>query len=82
MLERRFREEILAHAHEGWTIVDKKYDDGGFTGADGKFWRYDFGGKSSIVELYVSYLRKKIEATGSRMIHTVHGVGYVLKPGE
>ena len=47
-----------------------------------RVWRYDFGGKSSIVELYVSYLRKKIEATGSRMIHTVHGVGYVLKPGE
>lgn len=47
-----------------------------------RVWKYDFGGKSSIVELYISYLRKKIDATGSRMIHTVHGVGYMLKPGE
>ena len=47
-----------------------------------RVWKYDFGGKSSIVELYISYLRKKIEVSGSRMIHTVHGVGYMLKPGE
>ena len=47
-----------------------------------RVWRYDFGGKSSIVELYISYLRKKIDSLGPRMIHTVHGVGYVLKPGE
>jgi len=47
-----------------------------------RVWKYDFGGKSSIVELYISYLRKKIDALGPRMIHTVHGVGYLLKPGE
>ena len=47
-----------------------------------RVWKYDFGGKSSIVELYISYLRKKIDSLGPRMIHTVHGVGYVLKPGE
>lgn len=47
-----------------------------------RVWKYDFGGKSSIVELYISYLRKKIDTLGSRMIHTVHGVGYMLKPGE
>jgi two-component system OmpR family response regulator len=45
-------------------------------------WRYDFSGKSSVVELYISYLRKKIDTLGPRMIHTVHGVGYLLKPGQ
>jgi DNA-binding response OmpR family regulator len=43
-------------------------------------WSYDFGGKAHIVELYVSYLRKKIDAGRPPMIHTVRGVGYVLKP--
>jgi two-component system OmpR family response regulator len=47
-----------------------------------RVWKYDFGGKSSVVELYISYLRKKIDSLGPRMIHTVHGVGYMLKPGE
>ena len=47
-----------------------------------RVWKYDFGGRSSIVELYISYLRKKIDSLGPRMIHTVHGVGYMLKPGE
>jgi len=42
-------------------------------------WNYDFGGDSSIVETYVSYLRKKIDAEGPRLIHTVRGVGYVLR---
>lgn len=46
-----------------------------------RVWSYDFGGKSSIVEIYISYLRKKIDALGSPMIHTVRGVGYMLKPG-
>jgi two-component system OmpR family response regulator len=45
-----------------------------------RVWSYDFGGKSSVVELYISYLRKKIDSLGSPMIHTVRGVGYVLKP--
>jgi two-component system, OmpR family, response regulator len=47
-----------------------------------RVWRYDFGGKSSIVELYISYLRKKVDSLGPRMITTVHGVGYMLKPAE
>ncbi|MEV3860631.1 response regulator transcription factor [Streptomyces sp. NPDC050095] len=45
-----------------------------------RVWAYDFGGKAHIVELYISYLRKKIDAGRSPMIHTVRGVGYVLKP--
>jgi two-component system OmpR family response regulator len=43
-------------------------------------WRYDFGGQANIVELYISYLRKKIDAGRKPMIHTVRGTGYVLKP--
>jgi two-component system OmpR family response regulator len=43
-------------------------------------WDYDFGGSSHVVELYISYLRKKIDAGRPAMIHTVRGVGYVLKP--
>ena len=45
-----------------------------------RVWNYDFGGRSSIVEIYISYLRKKIDADAEPMIHTVRGVGYVLKP--
>ena len=47
-----------------------------------RVWSYDFGGRSSIVEIYVSYLRKKIDTLGPAMIHTVRGVGYVLRPAE
>ena len=43
-------------------------------------WNYDFGGQANIVELYISYLRKKIDADRPPMIHTVRGAGYVLKP--
>jgi two-component system, OmpR family, response regulator len=43
-------------------------------------WDYDFGGTAHVVELYISYLRKKIDAGRPAMIHTVRGVGYVLKP--
>lgn len=43
-------------------------------------WGYDFGGRANIVELYVSYLRKKIDAGRAPMIHTVRGAGYVLRP--
>ncbi|ATL32250.1 response regulator transcription factor [Streptomyces formicae] len=46
-----------------------------------RVWAYDFGGRAHIVELYISYLRKKIDAGHAPMIHTVRGVGYVLKPG-
>ena len=42
-------------------------------------WHYDFGGDASIVETYMSYVRKKVEADGPRLLHTVRGVGYVLR---
>jgi two-component system, OmpR family, response regulator len=45
-----------------------------------RVWSYDFGGRSSIVEIYISYLRKKIDTLGPSMIHTVRGVGYLIKP--
>lgn len=45
-------------------------------------WNYDFGGRSSIVDLYVSYLRKKIDANHPPMLHTVRGVGYMLRQAE
>lgn len=45
-----------------------------------RVWNYDFGGQANIVELYVSYLRRKIDAGREPMIHTLRGVGYVLKP--
>ena len=46
-----------------------------------KVWGYDFLGETNIIEVYVRYLREKIEDTPStpRLIHTVRGVGYVLK---
>lgn len=43
-------------------------------------WSYDFAGRSSIVELYISYLRRKIDTLGPSMIHTVRGVGYAIRP--
>lgn len=43
-------------------------------------WNYDFGGQANIVELYISYLRKRIDAGREPMIHTIRGAGYVLKP--
>jgi two-component system OmpR family response regulator len=45
-----------------------------------RVWSYDFGGRSSVVEIYISYLRKKVDSLGAPMIHTVRGFGYVLKP--
>jgi two-component system OmpR family response regulator len=42
-------------------------------------WNYDFGGDSRVVETYISYLRKKIDAEGPPLIHTVRGVGYSLR---
>jgi two-component system response regulator MprA len=43
-------------------------------------WGYDFGGDDNVLEIYIGYLRKKLEAGGrSRLIHTVRGVGYVLR---
>lgn len=45
-----------------------------------RVWDYDFGGQANVVELYISYLRKKIDAGRPPMIHTMRGAGYVLKP--
>ncbi|MBP8919249.1 MAG: response regulator transcription factor, partial [Micropruina sp.] len=45
-----------------------------------RVWNYDFGGQANVVELYISYLRKKIDAERPPMIHTLRGSGYVLKP--
>ncbi|MDT4911793.1 MAG: two-component system, OmpR family, response regulator [Pseudonocardiales bacterium] len=47
-----------------------------------RVWSYDFGGRAHVVELYVSYLRKKVDRGREPMIHTVRGVGYVLKPAS
>lgn len=44
-----------------------------------RVWSYDFGGKSSVVELYISYLRKKIDAGREPLLHTVRGAGYMIK---
>ena len=45
-----------------------------------RVWSYDFGGQANVVELYISYLRKKVDAGRDPMIHTMRGAGYVLKP--
>lgn len=42
-------------------------------------WRYDFGGEVGVVESYVSYLRRKVDTTEPRLIHTLRGVGYVMR---
>jgi two-component system, OmpR family, response regulator len=42
-------------------------------------WRYDFGGDRNVVESYVSYLRRKIDTVDPKLIHTLRGVGYVLR---
>jgi two-component system OmpR family response regulator len=44
-----------------------------------RVWNYDFGGQAHVVELYISYLRKKVDAGREPLIHTVRGVGYVLR---
>ncbi len=45
-----------------------------------RVWNYDFGGESNIIEVYVRYLRQKLEANGEpRLIHTVRSVGYILR---
>ncbi|HVE25330.1 MAG TPA: response regulator transcription factor [Sporichthya sp.] len=45
-----------------------------------RVWKYDFGGQANVVEIYICYLRKKIDAGRAPMIHTLRGAGYVLKP--
>jgi two-component system OmpR family response regulator len=47
-----------------------------------RVWNYDFGGQANVVELYISYLRKKIDAGREPMIHTLRGAGYILKPSS
>lgn len=47
-----------------------------------RVWAYDFTGKSTVVELYISYLRKKVDAGREPMLHTVRGAGYMLKPAS
>jgi two-component system, OmpR family, response regulator len=47
-----------------------------------RVWNYDFGGQANVVELYISYLRKKVDAGRAPMIHTMRGAGYVLKPAD
>ena len=42
-------------------------------------WQYDVGGDGNVVESYVSYLRRKVDTTEPRLLHTVRGVGYVLR---
>ena len=44
-----------------------------------RVWNYDFDGNANVVEIYISYLRKKIDPLGPRLIHTVRGVGYSLR---
>ncbi len=42
-------------------------------------WNYDFGGDANVVEIYISYLRKKLDPLGPPLIHTVRGFGYCLR---
>jgi two-component system OmpR family response regulator len=42
-------------------------------------WHYDFNGEANVVESYVSYLRRKVDTTEPRLIHTLRGVGYTLR---
>jgi two-component system OmpR family response regulator len=42
-------------------------------------WQYDFQGRSNVVELYISYLRRKLDADLPQLIHTIRGVGYILR---
>ncbi|MEU4192151.1 response regulator transcription factor [Kribbella sp. NPDC026611] len=44
-----------------------------------RVWRYDFNGDTSIVDTYISYLRRKVDDADPKLIHTVHGVGYVMR---
>lgn len=44
-----------------------------------RVWNYDFGGQANVVELYISYLRKKIDTLGPPLITTIRGVGYALR---
>ena len=43
-------------------------------------WDYDFGGDGGVVETYIGYLRRKLDTSEPRLIHTIRGVGYTLRP--
>jgi two-component system OmpR family response regulator len=45
-----------------------------------RVWQYDFDGNANVVEIYISYLRRKVDSLGPHLIHTVRGVGYCLRP--
>ena len=60
---------LLAHA--GRTVSKQRILE--------EVWRYDFAGDTSIVDTYISYLRRKVDTAEPKLIHTVHGVGYVLR---
>jgi len=45
-----------------------------------RVWRHASGGSANVVELYVSYLRRKIDKGRDPMLHTLRGIGYVLRP--
>ncbi|GMA32443.1 DNA-binding response regulator [Litorihabitans aurantiacus] len=45
-----------------------------------RVWHYDFDGNPNVVELYISYLRRKLDADREPMIHTLRGVGYAIRP--
>ncbi|MEV0846210.1 response regulator transcription factor [Streptomyces sp. NPDC049954] len=47
-----------------------------------RVWSYDFGGQANVVELYISYLRRKIDRGHAPMIHTRRGAGYLIKSAE
>ena len=47
-----------------------------------RVWNYDSSARTSVVDLYISYLRRKIDSGREPMIHTVRGVGYMLRPAE
>ena len=45
-----------------------------------RVWGYDFGGESNVLDVYIRYLRQKLESEGeTRLIHTARGVGYVMR---
>ena len=45
-------------------------------------WKYDFGGDGGVVETYIGYLRKKLDGTDPRLIHTIRGIGYSIRPPQ
>jgi two-component system OmpR family response regulator len=45
-------------------------------------WQYDFGGEMNVVESYISYLRRKVDVDAPPLIHTIRGVGYVLRTAK